>query len=85
VALEELGGNFVRSTDHYATAVDLLARKHTGHSLTRAGRSTVDADTRPPTPEEVAQVQVHATLALVNVAGELVAELAMIREHLPRA
>jgi len=71
VALEGLGGNFVSSTDHYATAMHLLARKN--------------YDTREATPEEVAQAQVHATLALVNVAGRLLAELAKIREHISGA
>ena len=72
------------STDHYATAVNLLARKETVPlgGMPQLGRSSVDDYTRPPTPEEIAQAQVHATLALVNVAGKLHAELTMLREHL---
>ena len=40
------------------------------------------AEDRPPTPEEIAQAQVHATLALVNVANGLLHELSVLRQHL---
>jgi hypothetical protein len=89
VALERLGGSFVSS--HYATAVNLLAMEETEslggmHGLDRSSAAfdtrLDDLDTRPPTPEEVARAQAHATLALVNVAEKLLAELTMLRQHL---
>ena len=67
------------STDHYETAETLLQRKHV-----RFGpHGTLGPpEDRPPTPEEIAQEQVHATLALVNVANGLLHELSVLRQHL---
>jgi hypothetical protein len=75
----------VSSTNHYGAAEHLLEAKNPGndipvHPLTRLGHN--QPVMRPPTPQEIAQAQAHATLALVNVAEKLLAELVALRQHL---
>jgi hypothetical protein len=65
----------VNNTDHYAEAERWLQRQ-------RKYRYERDDETRPPTPEEIALAQAHATLALADVAGKLLVELAALRQHL---
>jgi len=67
----------VSSADHYQAAETLLQRKFVRYG--RRGTLGPAAD-RPPTPEEIAQA--HATLALVNVARELLHELTTLCHHL---
>jgi hypothetical protein len=70
----------VSGDDHYAAAEALLRRK-AGGSVRVESRHSPDRS-RPPTADEIAQAQAHAMLALVNVAEQLLAELAMLREQL---
>ena len=59
---------------HYAKAKYLVGRKPKGPRL--PGGHVRDA-----TDQEVAQAQVHATLALVDVMRELLSELAAVRQR----
>jgi hypothetical protein len=61
---------------HYARAKYLVGRKDK-----RAGRRIPGDQLRDATGEEIAQAQVHATLALVDVMKELLAELAAGRQR----
>jgi hypothetical protein len=60
---------------HYARAKYLVGRK-----AKRAGRIP-GGQLRDATSEEIAQAQVHATLALVDVMRELLSELAAGRQR----
>jgi hypothetical protein len=61
---------------HYARAKYLVGRKDKG-----AGRRIPGGHVRDATDQEVAQAQVHATLALVDVMRELLSELAAVRQR----
>ena len=61
---------------HYAKAKYLVGRKGK-----REGRRLPGGQVRAATAEEVAQAQVHATLALVDVMRELLAEIAAGRQR----
>lgn len=62
-----------RDESHYARAKYLVGRKAKGADRLHGG------GLREATDEEIAQAQVHATLALVDVMRELVSELAAER------
>jgi hypothetical protein len=66
------------STEHYQTAEKLMQRKALRHNPV----GLEPPEDRPPTPEEIAQAQVHATLSLVNVTEGLLHELSTLRQHL---
>ena len=61
---------------HYAKAKYLVGRK-----TKRTGPSIPGGQLREATDVEIAQAQVHATLALVDVMRELVSELVAGRER----
>ena len=61
---------------HYARAKYLVGRKDK-----RAGGRIPGGQVREATGEEIAQAQVHATLALVDVMRELLSELAAERQR----
>lgn len=61
---------------HYARAKYLVGRKDK-----RVGPRIPGGQLRDATDKEVAQAQVHATLALVDVMRELLAELAAVRQR----
>ena len=63
---------------HYARAKYLVGRK-----AKRVGPRLPGGQLREATSEEVAQAQVHATLALVDVMRELLSELAAGRQRDP--
>jgi hypothetical protein len=71
----------VSSTDHYRAAEYLLEEKRSGVAP-RSSQRPPDLGSKPPTAEEVVQAQAHATLALVDVAEKLLAELVTLRQHL---
>jgi hypothetical protein len=61
---------------HYARAKYLVGRKDK-----RVGRRIPGGQLREATDEEIAQAQVHATLALVDVMRELLSELVAERQR----
>ena len=61
---------------HYARAKDLVGRKDK-----RAGRRLPGDQRRDATDQEIAQAQVYATLALVDVVRDLLSELVTIRQR----
>lgn len=61
---------------HYARARYLVGRKAKG-----TGRRLPGGQLRDATDEEIAQAQVHATLALVDVMRELLSELVSGRQR----
>jgi allophanate hydrolase subunit 2 len=67
-----------KDESHYARAKYLVGRKPK-----RMGRRVPGDQLRDATDQEIAQAQVHATLALVDAMRELVAELVAGRQHEP--
>jgi hypothetical protein len=61
---------------HYARATYLVRRKDK-----RMGRRLPGDQLRDATAQEIAQAQVHATLALVDVMRELLSELVVMRQR----
>ena len=61
---------------HYARAKYLVGRK-----AKKAGPRIPGSQVREATAEEIAQAQVHATLALVDVMRELLSEIAAGRQR----
>jgi len=67
-----------KDESHYARAKYLVGRK-----AKRVGPRVPGDQLRDATDQEIAQAQVHATLALVDVMRELTSELAAGRQREP--